>query len=160
MEAEINLVAKVGRETDKVDKYLLKMSDGDCLDSGRSRYYRIGGKIIRVSDHIGTNSDGEYHIIIRPNGYLVHHPSTGTINIVNYEQVKEFLRVFKLFPFADVRFTRPKQTTEVKTVKDQNSVLGVPASLFTPGQLNVIKLTAKKALQTYVESQKKPKPDK
>ena len=141
------------REIDKVDKYLQKACD-QYVESDRSAYYRFGGKIIRVSDHIGNTSDGTFHIIVKPNGYLIHHPLTGTIHIVDYEQVKEFIRVFRLFPFADL--TNQPDALEPSPVKEltervansdgADSILGVPAAMFTKGQLNVIRQTAMKAL--------------
>ena len=134
----------MGRVIDKVDKYLQKACD-QYVESTRSIYYRLGGKIIRVSDHIGTTSDGTYHIIVKPNGYLIHHPQTGTINIVTYEQVKEFIRVFRLFPFADLT-NQPDVLEDKRVEKAADTILGVPVDMFTPGQLNVIKQTAKKAM--------------
>ena len=123
------------RTPDKIDRYLSRLCD-DRVDSERSSYYRMGGKTIRVSDHIGNTSDGTYHIIVKPNGYLIHHPQTGTVNIVSYGQVKEFVRVFRLFPFADV--------TGEKQAMGNDRILGVHVSKFTPGQLSVIRKTAEK----------------
>ena len=107
--------------------------------SKRSTYYQIGDKVIRVSDHIGKNSDGTFQIIVRPNGYLIYHPSTGTINICDYRQVQEFIRVFSLFPVNE--FSHQKI---VVAKENEGTILGVPASAFTPNQLNMIISLVKK----------------
>ena len=129
------------RFNDRLDKYIRRFSS-EVRESDRSRYYKVNSRVIRVSDHLGVKSDGVYHIIIRPNGYILHHPKTGTINIMNYEQVKSFIRTLPFLP--SVRFddlSGPEMLQETG-----KTVLGVPVSYFTPGQLNVIAATAKKAL--------------
>ena len=133
---------------DKVDKYLLKFTDDVAFSKvSNSRYYRIFGRVLRVSDHIGNNSDGVYHIIIRPNGYLLHHAPTGTINIVTYEQVKEFIRVFQLFPFSHTgssEFFTTDEELDIDSSVDDGKVLGVPTEYFTQGQLDGIEKIVKK----------------
>ena len=128
---------------DKVDKYLLKFTDDVAFSkASNSRYYRIFGKVLRVSDHIGNTSDGVYHIIIKPNGYLLHHTPTGTINIVTYEQIKEFIRVFQLFPFSHTgssEFFTTNEDLDIDSTTDDGKVLGIPVQYFTQGQLEGIR---------------------
>lgn len=141
---------------DKVDKYLLKFTDDVAFSKkSNSRYYRVFGKVLRVSDHIGSNSDGLYHIIVKPNGYLIHHTNSGTINIVTYEQVKEFIRVFQLFPFShsgSSEFFTTEEALDIDMAVDDGKVLGVPTKYFTHGQLDGIEKIVKKVKE---ESRKK-----
>ena len=141
---------------DKVDRYIAKFAESVEFSSvSASRYYKLYGKVIRVSDHIGNTSDGIYHIIIKPNGYLIHHPVSGTINIVTYEQVKEFIRVFSLFPvpnepiFSEVRTKEPLISDEenIDLSKKNNYILGVHKSKFSEGQLNGIQLIVNKIIK-------------
>lgn len=126
---------------DKIDKYIAKFATRtEVSNSGRSRYYQVCNKIIRVSDHIGNTSDGCYHIIVKPNGYIIHHPATGTVNIVSYEELKEFIRVFQLFPFIDTTC----QVFYPRDVLNDQGILGVDVKYFSKEQLkNVIGLTNK-----------------
>lgn len=118
-----------------VDKYISKFASriGESI-SKRSRYYQIEDKIIRVSDHIGKHSDGIFQIIVKPNGYLIYHPGTGTINICNYRQVQEFIRTVSLFPVEHT-------TKQVLIVADNDdeTIFGIPANAFSGGQLATVK---------------------
>ena len=123
-----------------VDKYILNFATKKGISaSGRSRYYQLENKVVRVSDHIGNNSDGCFHIIVKPNGYIIHHPATGTVNICNYRQVQEFIRSIALMPVDD----RQMQNIIVAS-EDDKTVLGVPISAFSIGQLNSIVNIVKK----------------
>ena len=125
-----------------VDRYIEKFAvkKGESA-SGRSHYYQVGDKIIRVSDHIGNNSDGNMHIIVKPNGYLIHHPGTGTINICTYREVQEFIRSIKFLPVCDT----VKQNLILPSVDNTSTVLGVPVQAFTDGQMTAIKKMVEKA---------------
>lgn len=125
-----------------VDRYISKFAEvkGQSADE-RSHYYQLWDKIIRVSDHIGMNSDGCFHIIVKPNGYLIHHPATGTINICNYRQVQEFIRSLQFVP---VDKSKPQNLIIGSPDSDESNVLGVPMQAFTEGQLRGIKLMVQK----------------
>lgn len=121
---------------DKVDKYILRFANSvDFCKTSASRYYHFNSKILRVSDHIGNNSTGCYHIIIKPNGYLIHHPLSGNINIVTYEKVKEFIRVFAMTSIESVPCKRMVDEKKEKNNPNISELMGVPISVFTPGQL-------------------------
>lgn len=124
-----------------VDKYIVKFSRlvGESR-SGRSHYYQIGNKVIRVSDHIGNTSNGCFHIVVLDNGYLLHHPGTGTIRICNYRQIQEFIRTFALMPVDD----RVAHNLILPSPSN-SSVLGVALEAFTPNQVNMIKQIVQKA---------------
>lgn len=147
---------KYSDRLDKVDKYIAKFADSVEFSSvSASRYYKVGGKILRVSDHIGNTSDGLYHIIVKPNGYLIHHPSSGTINIVTYEQVKEFIRVFTLFPipcgpiFTEVITKEPLVSDDemIEASKKNEYILGIHKSNFSDGQLNNVETMVEKLIR-------------
>lgn len=152
----IKVDSKYSDRLDKIDRYIMKFADDVNFSAvSASRYYVVCGKIIRVSDHIGNHSDGIYHIIVKPNGYLIHHPNSGTINIVTYEQVKEFIRVFLLFPIpqgpvAPISAISERLVSEeedIEVVNRNNYILGIPKNLFTEGQLQGIMTMVGKVLR-------------
>lgn len=153
----ITLSKKYEDRFDKVDRYIAKFADRvDYAVNSVSRYYTVCGKIIRVSDHIGNCSDGIYHIIVKPNGYLIHHPNSGTINIVTYEQVKEFIRVFQLFPMpmgpvhgrSEIPEPLVYEEELIKTANRNEYVFGIHKSKFTEGQIQGIMTMVDKVLKT------------
>lgn len=85
----------------KLDKYCRRFTN-DFIISNKSRYYKIGNHILRISDHIGNNSSGLFSIIIKENGYLLHHPGSGSIEFMNYEQIKGFVKIFAKFPLGNI----------------------------------------------------------
>lgn len=142
---------------DKIDKYIAKFADRvEFSATSRSRYYSMSGRIIRISDHIGNTSDGMYHIIVKPNGYLIHHPNSGTVNIVSYEQVKEFVRVFMLFPVPCGPALPMKNISEplvsdeenINLTEKNNYILGVHKKHLTEGQLDAIQTILKKIIHS------------
>jgi hypothetical protein len=90
------------RTKDKIEKYAdsLMKKYGNCeLSSGlRSRYYTINGKVLRISDHIGSHNDAYVSIIIPSfdtgGNYILHAHNGGQVSIVDYEKVKEVVRSF------------------------------------------------------------------
>ena len=123
-----------------VDKYLSKFAKkvGESM-TGNSKYYQIENKVVRVSNHIGKNSDGIFQIIVKPNGYIIYHPGTGTVNICNYRQVQEFIRTISLFPVDD----RLKEEIILAKSNDQ-TVLGVPISALSDGQADSVRKIVEK----------------
>lgn len=122
-----------------VDKYIQKFSTliGESQD-GRSHYYQIGKRVVRVSDHIGRNSDGSIHIIVKPNGYILHYPSTGDVAICNYRQVQELIRTISILP--DISAAVPPQYIVIANGNgNEDNVMGIPVNCFTDGQLMGIK---------------------
>lgn len=153
----IKIDKKYEYRLDKIDKYISKFADGVEFSSvSASRYYTVCGKIIRISDHIGNCSDGLYHIIVKPNGYLIHHPNSGTVNIVTYEQVKEFIRVFLLFPIQQGPVLSARSITEplvsdeenIELANRNNYILGIPKSRFTEGQLQGVMTMVNKIIRS------------
>lgn len=123
-----------------VDKYISKFAKkvGESKTEN-SKYYQIGDKVVRVSNHIGKNSDGIFQIIVKPNGYIIYHPGTGTVNICNYRQVQEFIRTISLFPVDD----RLKEEIILAKPNDQ-TVLGIPISALSDGQVDSVRKIVEK----------------
>ena len=80
----------------KFQNYLKKYSD-DVTESQRSDYYRFGTHIIRVSDHIGKNSDGHFSIIVdKNNNYMIHDHHTNGIIVADYDKIKALIRTMSI----------------------------------------------------------------
>ena len=92
---------------DKLHKYAEKYCDGKVVKStqGNSYYYHFndGKFILRISDHIGRNSDGKVSIIIDKNGYMFHNHNTGAVYIETYENIKKFIKSLAVFSEVNVK---------------------------------------------------------
>jgi hypothetical protein len=91
----------------KIHKYAERYSDEVKISNqGNSYYYHFnGGKfIVRISDHIGRNSDGKVSIIIDKNGYLFHNHNTGAVHIETYENLKAFIKSLATLSEVNVKF--------------------------------------------------------
>ena len=96
---------KMERKKDKIETYAAKVVEehgGKVLIEKLSTYYNVNGRILRISNHIGTQSSGNISIII-PNydsrgktesNYIIHSHQTGEISIMDYEDVKELVRCY------------------------------------------------------------------
>lgn len=96
---------KLERKKDKIETYTTRIVEehgGKVVVSKLSTYYNINGKILRISNHIGTSSSGNISIIIptydsRQNtqsNYIIHFHQTGEISVMDYEDVKELVRCY------------------------------------------------------------------
>lgn len=123
----------------RLEKYCSKFGNlvGESK-SGRSKYYQINGKILRLSDHIGNNSNGNLHIIEKNNVFIVHRPSTGTIDVCSYRQAQVYVRMLIRFPeiVAD--------SNKIDFKCESDLILGVPSDKLTPGQLYSVQMAIKK----------------
>ena len=114
---------------DKLHKYAQKYCDGEIIVStnGNSYYYHFnnGKFILRISDHIGRNSDGKVSIIIDKNGYLLHNHNTGSVYIETYENIKEFIRSLSVFSKVNIKMETSNKSeigelkNEVHTLKQK-----------------------------------------
>lgn len=127
-------------------KYGAQVSDGI---SG-STYVRIGGRVLRISDHIGRNSSGIASIIVprantQDGNYILHIHSTGSIRIMTLQQVREFIRTFMLV--SDVMDPIVNESSIEGVAAGSSSgvdtILGYPKDAFTEGQINHIRLFIK-----------------
>lgn len=122
------------RPLDKVERYLekqMKSQTGcECTESAglRSRYYTINGRVLRVSDHVGTSSNAHVTIIVpsfRSNDqqYVIHAHNTGQISVLTYDKVKDLVRSF--FYLSSI-FGEVTSTKEIETdKKEENNVIKV-----------------------------------
>jgi hypothetical protein len=118
------------RKTDKIENYLKKIvldANDSIIEAKRSSYYNVNGHIIRVSDHIGTNSSGNMSIVIpgfncRKNDYIIHAHNTGEISIVDYERLKEICRSFVYMSSVFNSMVQTKFDFEVETKEKFNAI--------------------------------------
>lgn len=111
---------------DKLHKYAQKYCDGEIVIStlGNSYYYHFnnGKFVLRISDHIGRNSDGKVSIIIDKNGYLLHNHSTGSVYIETYENIKAFIRSLAVFSEVNVKMETSNKS-EIGELKNETNSL-------------------------------------
>ena len=124
------------RPKNKIEKYLdrlIKKHNGLLIESESSRYYSVKGRVLRISDHVGKNSDGNLSIIFDSSDqghYIVHGHTSGNISVLNYEQAKEFVRSFvrTSYLFTDISKT---SSENVRTMEpDSNEVKVAAVNLF------------------------------
>lgn len=92
---------------DKIHKYAERYADEVITSTnGNSHYYHFnGGKfILRISDHIGRNSDGKVSIIIDKNGYMLHNHTTGSVYIETYENLKSLIKSLSALSGMCIKF--------------------------------------------------------
>lgn len=139
------------RPKDKIEKYLdrlIKKHNGALQESELSRYYSVRGRILRVSDHVGKQSDGCISIIFDlsdQGNYIIHGHSSGNISVLNYEQTKEFVRSFirTSFLFKEISGVVPTTARAEEII--------VPNGMFTQEVANYLRTTfSKKQLQQMV----------
>ena len=81
----------------KLDKYIKKYCD-NIVVSENSIYYNFGGHILRVSNHVGKNSDGTVSIIIdKKNNYILHDHKFNTISVITYEDAKTIVKSISIY---------------------------------------------------------------
>lgn len=95
----------------KIDKYLRRFAYKIVTsESKQSRYYTIGELIVRGSDHIGKNSDGNISIIIDRENYILYVPTTNKVSLISYEDCKTLIKGIvlhaSLFLTGDPQFQR------------------------------------------------------
>lgn len=137
------------RPKDKIEKYLdrlIKKHNGLLIESERSRYYSVKGRVLRVSDHVGKTSDGNLSIIFDSSDqghYIVHGHTSGNISVLNYEQVKEFVRSFirTSYLFTDISQTASGSVRTIEPNSDEikEAAFNLFRAAFTKNQLIQIK---------------------
>ena len=136
---------------EKVERFITKVADeyGATIEkSNRSRYFKFNGRVLRLSNHVGKNSSGAISIIV-PYGtsneneqFILHVHSTGNIQTVTLQQLKEFVHTFALI--SDFLEPMVNSVTlahvQVNAPQPSNTILGIPSNQFSEAQLNQIKL--------------------
>ena len=111
---------------DKLHKYAKKYCNGEVIIStqGNSYYYHFndGKFILRISDHIGRNSDGKVSIIIDKNGYMLHNHSTGSVYIETYENIKKFIKSLAVFSEVNMKMETSNKS-EIGELKNETNSL-------------------------------------
>lgn len=118
----------------KIDKYLRRFAYKIVTsESKQSRYYTIGELIVRVSDHIGRNSDGDISIIIDRENYILYVPTTNKVSLIPYEDCKALIKGIvlhtSLFLTGDPQFQKSlieenrALEMQVQTLKRELNVL-------------------------------------
>lgn len=127
----------------KLDKYCRRFTN-NFVESNRSRYYNINNHILRISDHIGMSSSGLFSIVIKGNQYILHHPNSGSVEILNYEGVKAFVKVFAMFPMGQMsmlsqwQMNKNETTTTINAEEIKFKSRTVSIKSFTKGQQKTI----------------------
>lgn len=130
----------------KVERYIeiyCKKLITNTVYSARSTYYHFGHRIIRVSDHVALKSDGDLSIILDSHDdehFIVHAVHSGELSVVNYKELKEIIRVFRLLPAVVYVANIPEKPKVVEQLQkvDPPAVLSCkPTSI--GGKLRTIK---------------------
>lgn len=116
------------RSLDKVEKYAKKLCEeigGKYIDSNLSTYYNVRGRILRISDHIGSNSSGSMSIIIPKfnvieNTYILHVHSSGEISIIDYEKLKMVIKSFFYVSSLFMSINQPNFEMEFQKIEKFN----------------------------------------
>ena len=149
----------------KLEKYLIKKLNPQSIEHSKisaSVYYTLpGGRIIRISDHIGKSSDGIISIIYTttPDIFIVHYHGNQTVSAMSYRQVKQLINTIQLLPSMMgvsnaclcTSTPKPKKVVNppaapVAPIINRSLVLGYPYTAFTPKQQQTIFNTAQKYL--------------
>ena len=100
---------------DKLDRFICKYAD-EHTESERSRYYRFGDWIIRISDHIALSSNFTISIItptIHTCNMYVIHTKDAKARAIDYEDLKILIKSFRIL--AGTKMTPSKLKRELKT---------------------------------------------
>ena len=134
-------------------KKLCKTYDIQFIESGQSFYIKKVGNSLRISNHIGTTSDGVMSLIV-PQGIgqegiiLLHIKMTGGIKAITIQQARSIIMSFVIasdameqLPFSyDVVHQIKDQENIIKTsANGETTIMGYPLDFFTEGQINHIK---------------------
>ena len=126
----------------KVDKYLKRFTN-DIEYSARSRYYKLPCGIVRVSDHIGRNSNAMLSIIITDDDeYVLHEHSNGKLKPITYKNLKKLILSFatcgSLFTnqanmqmIVDLKSDIKNKKSHIDTLKKENESLVSKNELLT-----------------------------
>ena len=136
---------------EKIERFITKIAEeyGATIEkSNRSRYFKFNGRVLRLSNHIGKNSSGAISIIVpyatsaENEQFILHVHSTGNIQTVTLQQLKEFVRTFALI--SDFLEPMVNSVTlahvQANAPQPSNTILGIPSNQFSEAQLNQIRL--------------------
>lgn len=141
---------------DKLDRFAKRFAD-EMNESARSRYYRFGDWVIRISDHIATSSSFTMSIItptVHSCGmYILHNKEQQTVCAIAYEDLKTLIRSFrilsgnKLSPAKlkrdQVQFEKERIRKYQKKISEQKRVIRSLMDKLGHGQKKSKKTTSK-----------------
>lgn len=126
------------RKKDKIEKYLdrlVKLHGGELKESMKSRYYKINGQIIRVSDHFAVNSQCSVSIVLTEDGkYVLTNTTKQSIRCVEYKELLQFCKTFHMTNMITGRYATDVETinalskaisTKDKTINELGQKLAV-----------------------------------
>lgn len=141
------MIADTTKDRLKLEKFILRFTD-DVIQSTRSAYFRFKGYIVRVSDHIGTNSSGSFSIIpVGNDNYIIHKHTTGALKLQKYAEIKEFIK--HVAEYSELMASTPIPTWElakneaIVTLENEvnpNFIMGINKGAFSPGQLKAVEV--------------------
>ena len=133
----------------KVINYIKRCGGELITENERSHYFLLNKKVIRVSDHIGINSNGNMNIIVTPTNYLVWNRTTGDIDVVDYEDIKAFIRHANLLCAVSLDAERIDKLMKNTpgTPNNTDTILGYAKEKFTENQI--------KQIESYIKQIKK-----
>jgi hypothetical protein len=100
------------------------------------------------------SSSGLFSIVIKGNQYILHHPNSGSVEILDYNEVKAFVKIFAKFPMGqmsmlsqwDINKKESLRKEAVVLKEDWNvSLFGIPVRYYTEGEKRVLQQTIKQA---------------
>lgn len=104
-------------ELTKIDKYVSKFADkADYSSTTNSRYYYVCNHCLRISDHGSFNPGCDWSIIFdqrNPSNYILMGGRTTSLTVLNYEEVKSFVKSWVLM----------SQTTPAKMMDKDTKIL-------------------------------------
>lgn len=122
----------------KICNYIKKCGGILTSQTERSKYFILNSKVLRVSDHIGKNSDGNIQIIISKNNYLLYNRSNGEIIVATYEDIKCFIRNFIIINGETIAPENVERIlNRVKPIvieKQETKIMNYPIEFFTAQQ--------------------------
>ena len=88
------------RTLDKIEKYLKRFTS-EIEESDKSRYFKLNGCVVRVSDHFSIGSVCYISILLPTNDnkfYVITNHKTAKVAVVNYEELKGIVKSLAIIP--------------------------------------------------------------
>ena len=116
------------RPLNKIEKYLKRFTS-EVEESERSRYFKLNGCVIRVSDHFAIGSVCYISILLPTNDnkcYVITNHKTAKIAVVNYDELKGIVKSLAIIPdIIQNAETNPNQSVQsrLNSLETKNSNL-------------------------------------
>lgn len=116
------------RPLNKIEKYLKRFTS-EVEESERSRYFKLNGCVVRVSDHFAIGSICYISILLPTNDskcYVITNHKTAKIAVVNYDELKGIIKSLAIIPdIIQNAETSPNQSVQsrLNSLETKNSNL-------------------------------------